>query len=127
MDRGLDKVLSGDISFIDPEIKEIPLEIPLIDTDKEPLRWWSVKTVMSYLGVSERQIRRYLKSGKLEKKYRTVKGHNRVYVSNQSAISLKYEINKKHYKEPAPEPEDEADELEDQYWNTRLAKALLSL
>lgn len=113
----------GEIPFIDPEFKEIPLEIPFIGVSGEPLRWWSVKTTMSYLRVSERQIRRYLKSGKLEKKYKTVKGRKRVYISNQSAISLKYEINKKHIKEP----EDEADELEDQYWNTRLAKALLSL
>lgn len=60
-----------------------------IDIDrKEPLRWWSVKTAREYLGVSERTMRRYISSGKLESCRKTVKGHIRVYLSNRSVIEL---------------------------------------
>ena len=66
---------------------EIPITFPL--TTYPALRYWSVKTTMNYLDVSERQIRRYLGKGKLKYIYRTVKGQKRVYISNISAIALK--------------------------------------
>lgn len=73
------------------DIPFIPMDRLFSEIDiarKEPLRWWSVKTAREYLGVSERTMRRYIASGKLESCRKTVKGHTRVYLSNRSVIGL---------------------------------------
>jgi hypothetical protein len=72
------------------ELPNIPLEdlfkiIPLYDP---PLRWFSVKSAMNILGVSERTIRNYIKNGKLQHKYKTIKGRKRVFISNRSVYAL---------------------------------------
>ena len=94
----------------DIPLEELFPEIEYPDIHKSPLRWWSVKTTMEYLGVSMRQVRRYIKAGKLQYQYKTVKGRKRVFISNQSAIELRPTLNK--YKEKDIE-EPEYDEEED--------------
>lgn len=61
--------------------QEFPME-------RVALRWYSSKTTMEMLGIKERQLRRYAEDGRLEKKYKTVKGRRRVYYSNVSVLTL---------------------------------------
>ena len=61
--------------------QEFPME-------RVALRWYSSKTTMEMLGIKERQLRRYAEDGRLEKKYKTVKGRRRVYYSNISVLEL---------------------------------------
>ena len=56
--------------------QEFPME-------RVALRWYSSKTTMEMLG-----LRRYAEDGRLEKKYKTVKGRKRVYYSNVSVLKL---------------------------------------
>ena len=98
----------GDLPQIPVEDLFTEMEYP--DVNKPPLRYWSVKTTMEYLGVSMRQVRRYLKDGKLQYQYKTVKGRKRVFISNQSAIDLRPTLN--NYKEKDIE-DPEYDEEED--------------
>lgn len=56
--------------------------------DRVALRWYSSKTTMEMLGIKERQLKRYAEDGRLEKKYKTVKGRRRVYYSNISVLEL---------------------------------------
>ena len=99
----------GDLPQIPVEDLFTEMEYP--DVNKPPLRYWSVKTTMEYLGVSMRQVRRYLKDGKLQYQYKTVKGRKRVFISNQSAIDLRPTLNK--YKEKCVEDDEDMDEQED--------------
>lgn len=99
----------GDLPQIPVEDLFTEMEYP--DANKPPLRYWSVKTTMEYLGVSMRQVRRYLKAGKLKYQYKTVKGRKRVFISNQSAIDLRPTLNK--YKEKCVEDDEDMDEQED--------------
>lgn len=73
-------------------LADIPIEnlFTYIELPKEkmPLRWWSMQTTIEWLGVCDRTIRRYMEEGKLEYKYKKVKGRKRIYFSNHSVISL---------------------------------------
>lgn len=69
-------------------LEDLFTEVPL-DIDRNiPLRWWSVKSAVEYLGVSERTVRDYIAEGKVECKYKIIKGHKRVFISNRSVIEL---------------------------------------
>ena len=94
----------------DIPLEELFPEIEYPDIHKSPLRYWSVKTTMEYLGVSERMIRYYLKQGKLQYQHKTVKGRKRVFISNHSAIDLLPTLKK--YKDKYTE-DPEYDEEED--------------
>lgn len=80
------------MSIDHPYLPEIPLEdlfTPIdLPEEKIPQRWWSMKTTVEYLGVSERTVKRYKAEGKLEYKYLMVKGHRKIYFTNISVISV---------------------------------------
>lgn len=67
-------------------LPDIPLTELFIEQEyprsTPPVRWYSQKTVKEILGIGDRQIRRYVQDGRLETKYKTVKGRRRVYYSN---------------------------------------------
>lgn len=97
------------------DLPEIPLEglfqeIEYPD-EKPPLRWLTLKSTKEILGIGERSIQIHTKNGKLERKYKTVKGHRRVYYSNHSVYKLKIHLEgireRALYKE---DPEDENEE-----------------
>lgn len=60
-----------------------------------PLKWISLKSAKKVLGIGDRQIQRYADSGKLERTYKTVKGHRKVYYSNRTVYMLRDELNYK--------------------------------
>lgn len=97
-------------------LPHIPLDdlftmIP-VEKNRIPVRWWSVKTVIEYLGVSESTVRRYIKTGKVEYKYKTVKGHKRVYICNRSVIDLANERKWKREQKDTIESEEDTEEYE---------------
>ena len=114
----------GDLPVI--PLEELFEEIPYPDRYKTPLRYWSVKTTMEYLGVSMRQVRRYLKAGKLKCQYKLVKGRKRVFISNHSVIALRPTLN--NYKEKYVEaPEYDEEEMDEQEATEDILGALLGL
>lgn len=81
------------------ESQEIPLEGLFQEieypTEKPPFRWLTLKSAMEVLGLSESSVQRYAKGGKLERMYKTVKGHRKVYYSNHSVYALRNLLNSK--------------------------------
>lgn len=73
------------------EFTEIPLEglFTEIPVPGIPLRWLSIKTATEILGVTERQIRNYIKDGKVDCIYKKVNGRKRVFLSNRSVYGIR--------------------------------------
>ncbi len=98
------------------DLPNIPLEELFTEMEyprgQIPLRWWNIKTTKEYLEVSESTIRRYKAKGELEYKYVMVKGHRKVYFSNNSVMRLKDKLECR--KQPRESTEDDMD-YEDDY------------
>lgn len=98
------------------DIPEIPLAglFQEIEYPEEtpPFRWFNLKSTKEILGIGERSLQMYAKKGKLERKYKTVKGHRRVYYSNHSVYKLKIHlegIRERALYKDVPEDENEED------------------
>ena len=93
-------------------LEDLFLEIPVPEM---PLRWLSVKTVIRILGVTERQIRNYIKQGKVDYIHKTVNGHKRVFISNRSVYRIYDRRNKDNYPDEPDEEQEEENTLLDAF------------
>ena len=99
------------------ELPVIPMEdlFTEIPVPELPLRWISVKNSMDIIGVSERQIRNYIKEGKVDVIHKIVNGRKRVFLSNRSVYAIRDKRNDKYIEEDPEEEQEEENTLLDAF------------